>query len=621
MTGSRFRYLCLLGFTALWILLCLLHTIPVSASKEPRANDKMETAIFFGDIPAQIPPNLTPPPEWVPGMTQLFHILNITSGELYSCTARIFFITENIVFWLDENETQIVPESILTRLQAFDRGTLPVLHSIFGEENKPGIDNDNRFHVLFTGLIGNQYNGYFSAEDTADPRIHPASNGMDLLILNTALLSRGEDAVIDTLSHEYQHMIHFHYDQNEQSFLNEGLSGLAEYLSLGTIRDTFIRNYLYDTGRSLIWWPDSENTAPYYGSSFLFSTYLWDRFGPQFIHDLIRRPENGFNGIDWTLKQRQLPYTADEIFQQWTAALLGQLLRSPVRDWDYRNYIFPRTEIYRDIRTLSCGISETHETAQYGIRLYNSNCPGAFTITADGQAENAITTLQIPSGESAWWSGAVNNSMAYLSHDFDLTGVSGAVRFEYDTDFDIESGYDYYYLLLKDEAGMVTRLSPSTASAYDPAQLNMGSGTTGRSGGTIHESIDLSQWSGQKIHLTFVYLTDTATIGDGILLDNIKIDAIGFLDADDVSQEWQAEGFSKIRKSVPQRFSLTVLHPQNNGTTRAEFLTFDGGTPITADCPEGNCAFAISPINRDIRSRSSFTVQTAPYGLDSGSTD
>ncbi len=616
MIGSQNKRFLFLAAAVLCFQLLFLHAAPAAAVDEPRPNDSMETAVLFGDISAQMPPNLTPPPEWEPGMTHLFRILTITSGELHSCTARVFLVTENIVFWLDQSEPQPVPEQIITRLRTFDRETLPMLHTIFGEEIKPGIDNDNRFHVLFTGLIGEQYNGYFSAEDTADPRIHPASNGMDLLILNTTLLTRGGDAVIDTLAHEFQHMIHFHYDRNEQSFLNEGLSGLAEYLTLGTIKDTFIRNYLYDTGRSLIWWPDSDNTAPYYGSSFLFCTYLWDRFGPDFIHSLIRREENGLNGIDSALKQNGLPYTADDVFQQWTAALLGQLLRSPVTDWNYTKYMFPQSEIYRDIKTLGCDISETHETAQYGIRLYNSSCSGPFTITAEGQAENSITSLQIPSGTTAWWSGAYNNSIAYLSHDFDFTETTGPILFEYDADFDIESGYDYYYLLLKDEAGQVTRLSPSTASAYDPVELNLGNGTTGRSGGIVHETIDISQWSGQKVRLTFVYLTDTATVGDGILIDNIKIDAISFRDTDEITQDWLAEGFAKIPKTIQQRFSLTILHPQSNGTTRAEFHIFDGGTPITADCPEGGCAFAISPVNRDIRSRSSFTVQTSLYNLD-----
>ena len=593
-------------------LLCAIPLYKVSADKDPRPNDSM-TDVLMGNISAVPAPNLTPPPVWEIGMTHLFRVMNIANGELQFCSARVFFITDNIVFWLDEKETQPVPEQILMRLQQFDRETLPMMHGVFGEENKPGIDNDLRFHVLFTDLIGEMYNGYFSSEDTVDPRIRSGSNGMDLLILNTALFPQGGNAVINTLSHEFQHMIHYHYDQNEQSFINEGLSGLAEYLVLGSTRDTFIRNYLYDTGRSLIWWPESGNNAPYYGSSFLFCTYLYDRFGADLIHELVRRQENGLNGIDEALQSCRLPYSADDVFQQWTAALLGQLLRSPVKDWNYRDYIFPQQEIYRDIKTLTCNISEIHETAQYGIRFYNTTCPGSFRITVEGRAESPVTSLPIPSGDTAWWGGAYSNAMSLLSHDFDLKEVSEPVLLEYDTVFDIEEGYDYYYLTLTDETGKVHRLSPSTATEYNPAEVNLGSGSTGKSGGVLHEAIDLSKWRGQKIRVTFVYLTDTSGEGDGILLDNIEIKAAGFLDSDGETQGWQAEGFSKIQKTVPQRFSLTILHPQNNGTSRAEFRCFDGGSPVIAECPEGNCAFAVSPVKRDIRARTSFTVRTDPY--------
>ncbi len=599
-------------FITVLVLLCAVPMQKVSAANDPKPNDSM-TAVLLGNIPAVPAPNLTPPPDWEIGMTHLFRVMNVASGELQFCSARIFLITDNIVFWLDEKETQPVPEPIRLRLQRFDRETLPMLHSVFGEENKPGIDNDHRFHVLFTDLIGEQYNGYFSSEDTADPRIRPGSNGMDLLILNTALFTQGDNAVINTLSHESQHMIHYHYDQNEQTFINEGLSGLAEYLALGSVRDTFIRNYLYDTGRSLIWWPESGNNAPYYGFSFLFCTYLYDRFGADFIHELVRRQENGLNGIDRALLRCRQSYSADDVFQQWTAALLGQLLRSPVKDWNYPNYAFPQQEIYRDIKTLYCNVSEIHETAQYGIRFYQSACPGSFRITVEGQAESPVTNLRIPSGETAWWGGAYSNSMSLLSHEFDLTEATGPILLEYDTVFDIEKGYDFYYLILTDEAGKIHRLTPSTATEYDPAELNLGSGSTGNSGGDIHEAIDLSQWRGQKIRVTFVYLTDTSGVGDGILLDNIEIRAIGFRDSAGETQGWQAEGFSKIQKTVPQRFSLTILHPQNNGTSRAEFRFFEGGSPVSAECPEGNCAFAVSPVNRDIRARTSFTVLTDPY--------
>ncbi|MBQ6519754.1 MAG: immune inhibitor A [Anaerolineaceae bacterium] len=602
----------ILALSVLTGSVCLSSPLSAAAAGSvPRPNDSTAVAEVFGDPDRPLPLNLTPPPDWQTGMERDFNVLDVTSGVMNRCTARIFLISENIVFWCDIREDLTVSAEIMDQLIYFDTHTLPMLRRTFGEEANPGTDNDPRFHVVFTDRIGDAYNGYFSAQDSADPRIRPASNGMELVFLNTRLLRQGPEAVIDTLSHEYQHMIHHYHDTNELSFINEGLSQLAEYLSLGKLKTNFIRAYLNDTGRSLIWWPENGTTAPYYGSSFLFSLYLYDRFGTELIHTLAETESNGLDGLDNALQACNISYTADEVFRQWTAALLSELIQKPASEWKYRSVSFPQGGIYRDIRTLPCGSSELHETAQYGLRLYNSSCGDAFRITITGNEKSPVTSLQIPQGNSAWWSGAVSNSMALLSHDFDLRETTDPVFFEYDVNYAIENGYDYYYLLLQDGNGKVTRLTPSTASDDDPAGQNLGQGTTGRSDRPIHEKIDLSGWCGQQIRITFVYLTDTAGLSDGLLVDNIRIDAIGFRDdAETDENDWEAEGFSRINAAVPQHFSLTVLHPQHDGSSLAEFHSFEGGTPFSIICPEGNCSFAISPVNSEIRARASFTIQT-----------
>ena len=597
----------------LTIILVLLAAGPVYCEKDPRPNESVSVAEFFGDLTGK---SVTAPaavPAWSVGDERVFHVLDIAAGSMTDCIARVFLGTDHIVFWYDTEEVQEIPDHLVTGLSGFDMNTLPMLREVFGTESNPGVDNDPRFHVLFTGKIGDAYNGYFSAEDSADPLIRPTSNGMELVFLNTRLLTQGTNAVIDTLAHEYQHMIHFNYDQNEPSFINEGLSCLAEYLALGTFRDAFIHNYLGDTGRSLIWWPDSGTNVPYYGSAFLFSVYLYDRFGEDVIRALVCEAENGLNGLDRALANLNVPYSADEVFQQWTAALLGKLQQQTVPGWGYRAYSFPQEGVYRDIRQLDRGTRETHEVSQYGVRFYSGGCEGPCRITVEGSAESPVTALPIPGGESAWWSGAVNNSMSLLSRDFDLRSAVGPIAFSYDIGFDIEQNYDFYYLLLRDQEGTVTRLMPSTAVFDDPVQIGRGGGTTGKSAGVIHEVIDLTPWIGQQIRLSFVYLTDTAKVGDGVVLDNFRIDAIGYSDdAEAGDGGWEAEGFSRIGSAIPQRFSLVVLHPREYGTADAAFYSFTGGEPFTAECPEGNCSFAVSAVERDIRSRAAFSVQIEP---------
>ena len=132
-------------------------------------------------------------------------------------------------------------------------------------------------------------------------------------------------------------------------------------------------------------------------------------------------------------------------------------------------------------------------------------------------------------------------------------------------------------------------------------------------GGVLHESIDLSPWAGQRIELDFVYLTDTAGLGDGVLLDNFAIPAIGYVDdAENDDGGWEAEGFTRVQASVPQTFALVLLYPGADGQTRAEFHTFAGGAPFSVSCPAAQCSWAVTALNDDIRARTSYTIRTQP---------
>ena len=594
----------------LLFFMILLLPLQVQAS-ESRPNDSTTAAVFFGDIEKDLPRNLTPPPAWTPGMRKAFKVMDIASGQVFDVTADLVLVTEDMVIWMETGQMSGLPAEIAAALQEFNTETLPKIRETFGDEPNPGVDNDPRFHILFSPRIGLGYNGYFSAENNADKRVNPSSNAMDILVLNSSLVFQGADAVIDTLSHELQHMIHNSQDPNEMSFIDEGLAGLSEYLALGRIQDSFIRDYLYDTGRSLIWWPDGSSSRPYYGSSFLFSVYLYDRFGAELIRELVRQPENGMNGLSAALQARQISLNADDVFLQWSAALLGLLEEKTLPDWDYPSYRLPRDGIYRDIDVPACGASERHEIPQYGLNFFRVNCGRPFSITVSGNTESPVTGLVIPGGNNAWWGGAVSNSMALLRREFDLTAVSGPVEFSYDVNYAIEKGFDYYYLLLRDQNEQVTRLFPSGVESAGPAGQNRGGGVTGNSSGVRRETIDLSPWAGEKIELDFVYLTDTAGLGDGVLLDNFSIPAIGFFDdAETDDNGWIAEGFSRIRASVPQRFALVLLYPDVRGETTAEYHIFEGGEPFTLQCPAVQCAFAVTALNPDVRGRAAYTVAT-----------
>ena len=176
---SRFSHsLCFILLLSIFAaFFSLLLTFSVSAGNDPLPNDSAAVAQVFGNMDGSLYPEFTTPPDWKNGMERDFKVLDVLSGNLNTCTGRIFLITENIVFWSDIREELPLSAEIADGLQRFDAEILPMLRNTFGNEANPGIDNDPRFHVVFTDRIGEAYNGYYSALDSADPRIRVSTPG------------------------------------------------------------------------------------------------------------------------------------------------------------------------------------------------------------------------------------------------------------------------------------------------------------------------------------------------------------------------------------------------------------------------------------------------------------
>jgi bacillopeptidase F (M6 metalloprotease family) len=160
-----------------------------------------------------------------------------------------------------------------------------------------------------------------------------------------------------------------------------------------------------------------------------------------------------------------------------------------------------------------------------------------------------------------------------LTREFDFTDVTGRIELSYWTWYDIEEGWDYLYLesSLDGEAWEILR-TPSCRDD-DLSGNAYGCGYTGKSGGAgsarwTQESIDLSQYAGRKVQLRFEYVTDAALHGEGLLLDDLSIDAIGYSEDLEAGEgEWEAQGFARIENVLPQTFRLALVMMRNDGTT------------------------------------------------------
>jgi len=118
-----------------------------------------------------------------------------------------------------------------------------------------------------------------------------------------------------------------------------------------------------------------------------------------------------------------------------------------------------------------------------------------------------------------------------LTREFDFTGVTGRVELSYWTWYDIEEGWDYLYLESSLDGESWEILKTPSCSDDDLSGNAYGlriHRQERRSARWTQESIDLSDFAGKTVQLRFEYVTDAALNGEGLLLDDLTIDAIGY---------------------------------------------------------------------------------------------
>ena len=109
--------------------------------------------------------------------------------------------------------------------------------------------------------------------------VHEYSNAHEMFVLDADHVDLGEEFAYSVLAHEFQHMIHWNIDRNEDTWMNEGASELAAFLngySIGGHDRIFAQKP--DTQLN-VWRDNASGSTENYGASFLFMTYFLDRFG------------------------------------------------------------------------------------------------------------------------------------------------------------------------------------------------------------------------------------------------------------------------------------------------------------------------------------------------------
>lgn len=592
------------------------------AAIELTPRDPVALAVALQGVdPADIPePGSVLPRQYEVGDIETFWITNNDTRETRQIEAELMAATEHAYMWLDTDAIASLPgggeagrEDFLAAAQRFER-SYQAVRAVFGEEPSPGVDGDVHIYVLHSADLG-AVGGYFSAGDLLPPSVSSVSCGHEMIFVSTwGAGGVGGSYYNTTLAHEFQHMIHQAQDPNEESWINEGMSELAQQIA-GMTGDDWIDAYLAAPDIQLTFWPPDGDTTPYYGGNFLFAEYMYERFGEDFIADLVADSLNGQASVDAALAAIGYDGNGDDLFDEWAVALY---LDDPSLG-DGR-YGFQEVSVRRPTSVaLVRNLPEAIEGGvnQYGldyIRLVDLSGPVQISFT--GSNTVPIVSTQVHSGEMMWWSNRGDYSTMTLTREVDLTGVSAATL-NFWTWYDIELDWDYAYVMASTDGGQTwDALETPISTTTDPTGNNYGNGITGASDDWVPVTVDLSPYAGQMILLQFALITDDAAHLEHIVIDDIEIPEIGFYDdVEGGANGWVADGFIQIHNRLPQHWSLQAIVLDGSPEVVPVEVTENGTAALTLDIPsgEGGAVLIVSAQTRYTLSPASYRIElTAP---------
>ncbi len=197
----------------------------------------------------------------------------------------------------------------------------------FGEP--PNDDGDPKIIILILDIqdqysvsgTGGYIGGYFSPGNQLSVADYLNSNEAEMFYMDcnpaNLLTPSGINQVLNTTAHEFQHMIHHRWDENEIAFPNEGLSEIASYVCGYGLRND--SGYRDNTDIYLFNWSEID-ALPDYTRAALWTLYLLEQHPNSFLEMLVKAPLNGSDGINQALSNYGATRTWQEIFVDWLIA-------------------------------------------------------------------------------------------------------------------------------------------------------------------------------------------------------------------------------------------------------------------------------------------------------------
>ncbi|MEE2754787.1 MAG: hypothetical protein VX910_12445 [Candidatus Latescibacterota bacterium] len=249
----------------------------------------------------------------------------LIGGGLYQTTTTCRHVGENAYIFVEDDVwdgtriDQLRVDALAASFQETtprdpDRGIYDITTDLFGAP--PDVDGDPRVIIVVLDILdspftGSAFVGYFDTNNQSGQALR------EIIYIDTNPLDIESDLARATLAHEFQHMIHWRGDADEDKWIDEGCSEYAE-LACGykDTTETSAETFLGSPNVSLTIWDD----LPFdFDQTFLFMTYFAQRFGESAITSLVENDLNSIEGLNATLENHG-GVRFKELFFDWSAA-------------------------------------------------------------------------------------------------------------------------------------------------------------------------------------------------------------------------------------------------------------------------------------------------------------
>ena len=516
-----------------------------------------------GEIPLTLNTDI---PEYEVGDRKEFWAHDMDTGRDFTVTAELVHKTDVAYAWV-EVDKRVDVEKLSATVDRFSESSYPALRAYFGSEWNPGVDNDPRLHILHAANLGDSIAGYYSSSDEYSRIAQPSSNEKEMFYVELDWVNSLFGANLleyDTvLAHEFQHMIHWYTDMNEETWVGEGLSEFAQDVAGFGPNSTFSRSFLRIPDTQLTsWGDDSTGNENHYGAAYLFMAYFAQRFGSDLMRALVAHPANGTAGFDDILAWSGTNLTFDDVYADWVVANYADAPDALGLDGIYG---------YRGFETNDPALDDTYDSypvapvksdvANYGTDYIRLTGKGDVVFNFNGASSTRLAPLPDASEHyDSWWSNRGDTSDTRLTRRFDLRDIAPGTPVEMAATmwWDIEEDYDYLYVVASRDGETWTILE-GTSTTPSNGISSFGPGYTGMSDSFSVERFDLSDFVGDEIYLRFEYVTDDAINGRGLFLNGVTIPAIGYRSNFAAGDGWESEGWIFTDNRLQQDWIVQVM--------------------------------------------------------------